>query len=76
MLSVLVQLQECADITKNLLIGATTRLFAFKALRDRFGIPLQLDFYEPKALQIIITKNSLKGDFDIDSEGIGNSKKI
>ena len=37
-------------------------------LRDRFGIPLQLDFYEPKALQIIITKNSLKGDFDIDSE--------
>lgn len=57
------------SIEKFTLIGATTRLgLLSRPLRDRFGIPLQLDFYEPKALQIIITKNSLKGDFDIDSE--------
>ena len=39
------------------LIGATTRLgLLSRPLRDRFGIPLQLSFYKPEDLKIIIIK--------------------
>ena len=40
------------SIEKFTLIGATTRLgLISRPLRDRFGIPLQLDFYNPDALK-------------------------
>ncbi|MDR1267074.1 MAG: Holliday junction branch migration DNA helicase RuvB [Holosporales bacterium] len=39
------------------LIGATTRSGLLSSpLRDRFGIPLRLDFYEPEELQKIIVR--------------------
>ena len=49
------------SIEKFTLIGATTRLgLISRPLRDRFGIPLQLSFYEPEELQTIIEFNSSK----------------
>ena len=43
------------SIEKFTLIGATTRLgLLSRPLRDRFGIPLQLNFYEPDDLMKII----------------------
>jgi len=51
------------------LIGATTRLgLISRPLRDRFGIHLQLDFYDPDALKKIIKNNCLKFEYDIDDE--------
>ena len=49
------------SIEKFTLIGATTRLgLLSRPLRDRFGIPLQLEFYSPINLQKIIILNSIK----------------
>lgn len=43
------------SIEEFTLIGATTRLgLLSRPLRDRFGIPLQLSFYNPNELEIII----------------------
>lgn len=45
------------DLPKFTLIGATTRLGAISApLRDRFGVQCRLEFYEPEALSLIITR--------------------
>ena len=45
------------SIEKFTLIGATTRLgMLSRPLRDRFGIPLQLGFYNPSDLKKIIIK--------------------
>jgi Holliday junction DNA helicase RuvB len=38
-------------------------------LRDRFGIPLRLEFYTPTELQIIITKNAELLGVSISSDG-------
>ena len=55
------------SIEKFTLIGATTRLgLLSRPLRDRFGIPLQLDFYEPIDLKQIILLNVNKLNFLID----------
>ena len=55
------------SIEKFTLIGATTRLgLLSRPLRDRFGIPLQLDFYEPIDLKQIILLNVKKLNFLID----------
>ncbi len=52
------------SIEKFTLIGATTRLgLLSRPLRDRFGIPLQLSFYEPEDLMKIIILNSEKLKF-------------
>ena len=52
------------SIEKFTLIGATTRLgLLSRPLRDRFGIPLQLNFYEPEDLRQIIMLNSKKLNF-------------
>ena len=49
------------SIEKFTLIGATTRLgLLSRPLRDRFGIPLQLEFYTPENLKEIITLNAKK----------------
>jgi Holliday junction DNA helicase RuvB len=47
------------DLPHFTLIGATTRSGMLSSpLRDRFGIPLRLEFYTPLELQIIISKNA------------------
>ena len=57
------------SIEKFTLIGATTRLgLISRPLRDRFGIPLQLDFYNPDALKKIIKNNCLKFGYNINEE--------
>ncbi|MAI29778.1 MAG: Holliday junction branch migration DNA helicase RuvB [Rickettsiales bacterium] len=57
------------SIEKFTLIGATTRLgLLSRPLRDRFGIPLQLSFYEPEDLMKIIILNSKKLKFLISED--------
>lgn len=47
------------ELPKFTLIGATTRLGLLTApLRDRFGIPLNLDFYDLSELKHIILRNA------------------
>lgn len=47
------------DLPHFTLIGATTRSGMLSSpLRDRFGIPLRLEFYTVKELKIIIIKNA------------------
>ena len=47
------------DLPHFTLIGATTRSGMLSSpLRDRFGIPLRLEFYTVAELTIIVTKNS------------------
>ena len=49
------------------LIGATTRLgLLSNPLKDRFGIPLKLDFYEHKELTQIIKRGALVLDVNIE----------
>ncbi len=55
------------SIEKFTLIGATTRLgLLSRPLRDRFGIPLQLEFYQANDLKDIICLNSEKLKIKID----------
>ena len=52
------------------LVGATTRAgLLANPLRDRFGIPTRLDFYDPKSLSIIIMAAAHKIQVNIHSEG-------
>lgn len=45
------------DLPKFTLVGATTRLgLISNPLRDRFGIPLRLNFYEVEELEKVITR--------------------
>ena len=47
------------DLPKFTLIGATTRLgLLSNPLRDRFGIPLRLQFYAPQELQQVVTRGA------------------
>ena len=47
------------DLQPFTLIGATTRSgLLTQPLRDRFGIPLRLDFYEPADLERIVTRGA------------------
>lgn len=47
------------DLPPFTLVGATTRLgLLSNPLRDRFGIPLRLRFYDPEELQRVITRAS------------------
>ena len=55
------------SIERFTLIGATTRLGLLSSpLRDRFGIQLQLDFYNPSDLKNIILLSSKKFNTKID----------
>ncbi len=55
------------SIEKFTLIGATTRLgLLSRPLRDRFGIPLQLNFYNPNDLNEILQLTSKKLEVVID----------
>ena len=60
--------QLMSTIEKFTLIGATTRLgLLSRPLRDRFGIPLQLEFYNPESLKDIIILNSKKLNVKIET---------
>jgi Holliday junction DNA helicase RuvB len=58
------------DLPPFTLVGATTRTGLITTpLRERFGIPLRLNFYGPDDLQEIVRRNALKLDFDLTLEG-------
>ncbi len=58
------------DLPKFTLIGATTRLgLLSNPLKDRFGIPLRLNFYTPDELQKVIVRASSLLKAAISDEG-------
>ncbi len=58
------------DLSKFTLIGATTRIgLLTKPLRERFGIPLRLNFYNVDQLKQILASGAKKFDIEIDQEG-------
>jgi len=58
------------DLPKFTLIGATTRLgLLSNPLRDRFGIPTKLDFYDPEELNEIIIRASKILRSEVTKEG-------
>ncbi len=60
----------CIDLPKFSLIGATTRIgLLTNPLRDRFGIPLRMEFYTPSDLQKIIVRGARLINSDIEEEG-------
>jgi Holliday junction DNA helicase RuvB len=62
------------DLPHFTIIGATTRIGMVSApLRDRFGITLRLDYYEPGEIEQIVQRSAKILDIPIDREGI---KKI
>jgi holliday junction DNA helicase RuvB len=57
------------DLPPFTLIGATTRAGALSApLRDRFGVPLRLEFYEEDPLTEIVVRSASVFDVSIDRE--------
>src|SRR5699024_4674646 len=58
------------DLAKFTLVAATTRAGLLTTpLRDRFGIPIRLNFYEINELQLIITRAAKLLKVEIDNEG-------
>jgi holliday junction DNA helicase RuvB len=58
------------DLPKFTLVGATTRLGLITTpLRERFGIPLRLNFYEPKELDLIVRRGARVVDLSINDSG-------
>lgn len=58
------------DLPRFTLIGATTRTGLLTSpLRDRFGIVIRLDFYQPKELQSIILRSALLMKIETDPGG-------
>jgi Holliday junction DNA helicase RuvB len=58
------------DLPKFTLVAATTRLGLISSpLRDRFGIPLKLNFYEPEELTDIVIRDSAILNIKISTEG-------
>ncbi|MGE3623173.1 MAG: Holliday junction branch migration DNA helicase RuvB [Bdellovibrionales bacterium] len=58
------------DLPPFTLIGATTRSgLITRPLRERFGIPLRLQFYSPDELQIIMKRAAEKLDMPLTNEG-------
>ncbi len=58
------------NLPRFTLIGATTRLgLLSNPLRDRFGIPLRMEFYSSDALQVIILKASAVYSINIQKDG-------
>ncbi|KZB65130.1 MULTISPECIES: Holliday junction branch migration DNA helicase RuvB [Thalassospira] len=58
------------DLPPFTLVGATTRSGLLTTpLRDRFGIPLRLRFYEPEELVSIVSRGARLLNFDMTEEG-------
>jgi len=64
------------DLQPFTLVGATTRSGLLTTpLRDRFGIPLHLDFYEPKDLEEIVLRGASVLDMPISAGGAAEIAK-
>lgn len=60
------------DLVPFTLIGATTRSgLLSNPLRDRFGIPLRLDFYSVDELTMIVVRSARLLDMDLSAAGAG-----
>ncbi len=58
------------DLPPFTLVGATTRSGLLTGpLRDRFGIPMRLEFYEPQDLQKIVSRTAKLLDMIMDDSG-------
>jgi Holliday junction DNA helicase RuvB len=58
------------DLPQFTLIGATTRSgLITRPLRERFGIPLRLQFYTPEELQKILSRAAGKLDMPLTTDG-------
>lgn len=58
------------DLPPFTLIGATTRSgLITRPLRERFGIPLRLQFYTPDELQLIVSRAAAKLDMPLTPDG-------
>jgi len=58
------------DLPPFTLVGATTRSgLITRPLRERFGIPLRLEFYEPEELALIVARGAAIIGMDITPEG-------
>ena len=58
------------DLPPFTLVGATTRSgLLTNPLRDRFGIPLRLEFYTPEELTLIVRRSARLLDMPIDAAG-------
>jgi holliday junction DNA helicase RuvB len=58
------------DLAKFTLIGATTRLGLLTTpLRDRFGIPVRLNFYSVAELELVVTRGARVLSAPINAEG-------
>lgn len=58
------------NLPKFTLVGATTRYgLLSNPLRDRFGIPLRMNFYDLDELQIVITRGATLINAEISAEG-------
>ncbi len=58
------------DLPRFTLIGATTRAGQLSSpLRDRFGVQLRLELYQPEELQAIVTRTAAILGVDIDPTG-------
>ncbi|UFN50650.1 Holliday junction branch migration DNA helicase RuvB [Roseomonas sp. OT10] len=58
------------DLPPFTLVGATTRAGLLATpLRDRFGIPLRLNFYTPEELERIVTRGAQKLGFTLTTDG-------
>lgn len=59
------------DLPPFTLVAATTRTGLLTApLRDRFGIPLRLDFYTPAELELVVERGARLLGFSLTSQGI------
>jgi holliday junction DNA helicase RuvB len=58
------------DLPRFTLVGATTRSgLITRPLRERFGIPLRLAFYEPAELALIVVRGARVLDFALSRDG-------
>ncbi len=58
------------DLPHFTLVGATTRSgLITRPLRERFGIPLRLQFYNPEELQAIISRAAARMDMTLTPDG-------
>src|SRR5262245_27713870 len=64
------------DLPKFTLVGATTRLGLITTpLRERFGIPMRLNFYEPVELELIVRRGARVLDLNLDDSGAAEIAK-
>jgi len=60
------------DLPPFTLVGATTRSGLLTTpLRERFGIPLRVVFYEPEELELIVSRSARLLGFELTKDGAG-----